>query len=384
MLSTLDKTKADLARAIEEIRTFVNSSDHANSPQAEELASVYAQACLYANQRLERCSALLAKGCRPEAIALSEADPDLLQFVASLSFSELAVWQELTGTYGWPRAESLKTQIANAINDAYAMEKQLAPLLGQHRTLALQDAPINQRLSVLRQIAGADITTAFWRDDVAVFEGQYALELGAAGQSWLNSNHFARIQDFVGQIEQEPWTSPLPESTNTVYRTALERISYEQLFPNLAVELELAYSRKDVGRLETLRADWNRVVGRLQKAKSTLSMPPLLYQRVQPIFDQLDREAEQLRQLVFQRDVQALLTAIRQEQPAEKIDVLVAAAESHGYQIPKQVLDELAVFRRLESRSKATSTLLVVISVFAAAVFIGLFYLMFQYINSQK
>ena len=113
-------------------------------------------------------------------------------------------------------------------------------------------------------------------------------------------------------------------------------------------------------------------------------MPPKIFNRVQPIFDELDREDERQRQIAFNRDVQALAWAIKQEEPVEKVDVLLAAAESHGYPILNEVFNDLAAFRKLEVRTKATSVLLVVISVFAVTVFIGLFYLMFQFVLSQK
>jgi len=384
MIPKLSLTKAELTRTLEEIRAFVSSSDHANSPDAAKLSAQYSSACRYANERLERCADLLAKGHRPEAIALSEADPDLLQLVASLAFPELDVWHELTGTYGWERAESLKIPIANAINDAYAQEKLLGSLLSEHRSLAMQDAPVQLRLNVLRQLASQDATTPFWIEDVAVFETHYAEEICASAQSHLQSNNLASIHDFVGRFEQEPWANPLPENVNTTYRFAVDRISYLHLFPKLANQLEEAYGRGDARQLQALRKEWDCNIGRLQAVKSGLQMPPKLSNRVQPIFDELDREDQRQRQIAFNRDVQALAMAIKQEEPVEKVDVLLAAVESHGYPIPKAVLDDLAAFRKLESRTKATSILLVVISVFAVAVFIGLFYLMFQFVLTQK
>jgi hypothetical protein len=384
MIPKFPLTKAELTRTIEEIRAYVNSADHSNAPDAAKLAAKFAAVCRYANQRLERCADLLGKGYRPEAIALSEADPDLLQLIATLTFLELDVWHELTGNYGWERAESLKTPIAAAINDAYAQEKQLAALLIEHRKSAMEDAPLSQRLGVLRRLAFQDVTTPFWREDIAVFERHYSEELAVGAQAFLNSNNLPAIHEFVGRYEEQPWENPLPEKVSSVYKSAVDRISYQHLFPKLANQLEDAYSRRDVPGIRSLRKEWDQYTSRLQAVRSNLQMPPQLSNRILPIFDELDREDERQRQIAFNRDVQSLAWAIKQEEPAERIDLLLAAAESHGYPIPKSVLDDLAVFRKLEVRTKATSTLLVVISVFAMAVFIGLFYLMFQFVSTQK
>ena len=211
------------------------------------MAANYAEACRYANERLERCGQLLSAGYRPEALAASEADPDLLQLVAVLTIPELDAWHELIGMYGWQCPEALKTPIANAINDAYAAQKRLAPLLTQHRGLAMQDAPLQQRLGVLRQLAADDPTTAFWREDVASFEQHYADEISAVAQGNLKANNLAAIYDFVNRFENEPWANPLPEKVANTFRFAVDRISYQQLFPKLANDLEQAYSRSDVG-----------------------------------------------------------------------------------------------------------------------------------------
>lgn len=377
MQRKLELTKGELVRVLEEIRTFVNSADHSNSPEAAKLAQQYAAACRYANDRLERCGGLIAKGHRPEAISLSQAEPDLLQLVASLTFPEMDLWQEIASTYGWDRAPALKAEIAGTINDGYATEERLSGLLNANRALAMREAPVHQRLTLLRQIASEDVTTPFWRDDVATFERQFANEMASFGQSLVQTQDIKAIEGFVARYEQEPWVTTPPEAARTVFRRAVEQVSFQRTLPNLVSEFENAHSVQAWSQLQKTRESWNRAVERLTNVGCT-RIPDAYLHRVRPIIQRMDQEAERAQQTAFANDVRALLIAIQQGEPPEKIEVLVAAADSHGIPIPNTVVAEIAAYRRQEIRGTAISTFLVIISIVAVAVFIGLIFLLFQ------
>lgn len=112
----------ELRKTTNRIRSFLQSPDQTNDSQIAVLASDYSANCELINDRLARCAELLEKGHRPEALALAEQSPDILEAMSILNFPELDEWQSLCAQYNWTRPSALQLQTANAINDAYAKQ----------------------------------------------------------------------------------------------------------------------------------------------------------------------------------------------------------------------------------------------------------------------
>ncbi|HMC64682.1 MAG TPA: hypothetical protein VKI65_07070, partial [Gemmataceae bacterium] len=68
----------DYQRIVDDIRSFLHSSDQTQSEALKEMAVAYAGACQEANQRLRRCDEFLQKGLRSEAVHFADAEPVLL------------------------------------------------------------------------------------------------------------------------------------------------------------------------------------------------------------------------------------------------------------------------------------------------------------------
>src|SRR4051812_21309796 len=116
-------------RVVEEIRTFLQSSDQLLTDRVRELADEYAAACREVNGRLWRCAELLGKGLRSEALHLAESEPPLLEQAAVLDFPGRADWDNLAVMYGLPGAQPLQVQIAEELNRAYAAQLPLEDLM---------------------------------------------------------------------------------------------------------------------------------------------------------------------------------------------------------------------------------------------------------------
>ena len=113
---------------IDEIRTFLQSSDQTLTDRIKEVARQYTAACQEANQRLSRCAEYLRKGLRTEAIHLAQAEPQLLDLVSMLDFPERSKWEEMATFYDLPVPPALKLDTAAAINEAYADDQPLEEL----------------------------------------------------------------------------------------------------------------------------------------------------------------------------------------------------------------------------------------------------------------
>lgn len=370
--------KSELVHKIEDLRTYLNSADHTLTPQIEALARDYSSACRSANERLERCSGLLRKGHRPEAISLAEAEPDLLQLVALLDFPELDIWHSLVASYGIERSPRLKLDVATAIAEAYALEAQLAELLDENRALAIREAPIKQRLALLRRIAEADSTTPFWREDVHLFERHRAEELLREGEAALATGKLNVVEKFVGAYDAENWFQVPNGELKNLHHKAATAVALQRTLPDLAQQVQAVAARRDLQTLQELRSQWGDVERRLASLGESAKIPYDLTMRVAPVFEQLDLYLSKERRAAFDRDVVVLLNAVRSERAYVEVEMLQAAAESHGFPLPRDVLTELAGYRRQETQGKAMSIMMVILAIACFLTIVVLIYLMYQ------
>ena len=364
-------TRAELSRLIETIRGYLASADQTSSPEVAELAARYAAAVHAANARLERCSELLKNGYRPEAIALAEEEPDLLKVVDLLNFNGQYAWRELVAAYGFERSPLLKFETAAALNEAYAAVERLSEPLRRHRRLALEEAPLPQRLAQLRELAAADPTTPFWQRDVESYERHHADRLLESARTAEQAADVAALATFVEAFERESWQAPVPETLTQAYAAALVKVAGAVTLPNLFRRIEAAYAAQDVALLRSCRDEWDAVDRRLVQAGRPNGIPPAVGQRVAPFFGFLDRESEHRRRAAFDRDVRLLAAALRRGASYEEVELLRATADSHGYPLPAEAVAALNGYRRQEAHGKALSVVAVVLAVVAVAFFVA-------------
>jgi hypothetical protein len=353
---------------VEEMRTFINSADHTNNPRTADLASQYADAAREANARLQRASELLQNGHRTAAIQYADAAPELLSLVTTLNFPELSQWQEVAASYGWERAPAIKTEIAATLSDAYALERELQPLLKRHRWLALRNAPIAERLAALREIAAADHTSPIWLDDIAVFEQERARELTLLGQAATRAHDFAQLERFVAEYKQEKWTNPPPEPLQALNRQAVSVFHVQRTLPQLAGEMANHLWRQDGPRVLELLKSWNEVCDDVRQARPGWEPPPELMATVQPAVQLAHKVAEQQRFAAFQADLQELTIAIDTDARPEEVALLTAKVESHGFGLPAATRKALAEHRHAEATASALNTAMIVSVVLALLV----------------
>src|SRR5258708_33471989 len=126
----------DHHQLVDEIRSFLYSSDQTMTDSLKQLGAAYMTACQEVNARLRRCAEYLQQGLRSEAIHLAQTEPALLDELAVLDFPGRSDWDEICLTYGLPAPPQLNIEAAEALNEAYADALPLEGLLRQHRLLA--------------------------------------------------------------------------------------------------------------------------------------------------------------------------------------------------------------------------------------------------------
>ena len=278
----------DLQRLIDDIRSQLQASSCELNERLRGLAEEYAEACSEANERLRKCERLLRQQLRSEAIHLADADPNLLDTVATLDFPEKAQWDEILGMYELRQAEPLLLQVARDLNEAYAVVQPLQKLLARHRLLALTRAPLNQRLAVMRKLDAQDQTAFVWDDDIRVFERARFTEIEAEAKEAARRRDPAVLSSLVSEIERTEWREDPPGHLLGGVRKlagSVTKATAEEELQEITGDLERAFNLLDVHAAREARTRWDTAAAR---ARLTPNDPR--QERVEPILGWLTDE----------------------------------------------------------------------------------------------
>lgn len=355
---------------VEEIRTFLNSGDHTNSPRMTEKASEFAAVARATNERLQRCAEWMQNGQRTAAVQFANMQPDLIEMTTTLRFERLDQWAECSATYGWERAPAIKEEIASRLSTAYAEERQWDELLKRHRRLALQKAGIVPRLATLREIAAADHTSPFWRNDIAVLEEERARQLVDAGEVAIRHQDYAKIDRFLKEYKAESWISAPPDRLVALHAQSVAVFHVQRSLPSLAGEIGAAIRRQNGTQVLALLSQWNEVVGDVRRVKPDWQPPAALMVAVQPAIEYAAQVDDHKRVAEFHADLQQLHVGIDSNAGSEEIALLVAKVESHGMGIPPATRKALSELRHSEATSTALNTAMIVSVIMAMVVLI--------------
>lgn len=279
---------ADYHEIVEQIRTAMHAGASVQNGRLAGLASAYADACADAANRLARCHRLLQQGLRTEAIQLAEAHPKLLDTLAVLDFPERPEWDDLVQMHDLAAAPRIPLEPARLLNEAYAEEDPLQDLLRRHRRLALQRAPLRQRIAVLRQLAVQDPNNAIWVDDLRAFEQFRMLEIQDEATEALRQHDAERLGRLVAEVEQSGWIDQPSRPLVLSLRKADAQIKAERSrteLEDIAGRLEEAHNTRDPFRARQARQDWTRLASAI-----SLERDDPLAERVYPALDWLDEQ----------------------------------------------------------------------------------------------
>jgi len=234
---------ADYQRTVDEIMQVVLNPQAGTPPSAfAALAKRYAEAVREVNDRLRECDRLLRQGHRAEAIRQAEDEPNLLDSVAILDFSERQMWAGLTAHNGLPSPPELLIDIAADVN-----------------LHALARSPLRARIDVMRKIAELDQDSPVWESDIREFEkariSQLAKEVELAGKN-RDAVALAALEEEISSPEwREQPPKRLAERTSRLHIELRATQARAQLV-KLQAQLNEAYSDLDVERGRSIRQQW--------------------------------------------------------------------------------------------------------------------------------
>ena len=255
MLSTTD--------CINRIQSLIDAGGEVTREQVAELVWAYAAYCRQVNEKAKKCLDLLRQGRRTDARKLAKEPPDLEQELNLLDFPEREEWLDLCEGAGLPIRQSLDTQAARSIiQEVYGDTGRMDQLLRTFRRMSLGQAPLADRLRMLRAIRRADPDHDFWEDDVRAYETARLEELVAEAKAADTHGDLARIEQILGELRGGEWLTPPTSHINGIEKIAgphRRQYAYGR-FRELLDDLHRAHGEMDDERCRRLLAEWQGVI----------------------------------------------------------------------------------------------------------------------------
>ncbi len=359
------------------IRSFLAGVDQINTPEMARAADDFADACRLTNDRLRRCLDFLRRGHRSEAIHLAEAHPNLLDVSTALDIAELPEWEMLCAGYGWARPPRILVESAQELNEAYALEQELQPLLLRHRRLAMEEAPLSERLGVLRELIKADPTNPGWDVDVCAYERVRLRELRADTQAVISKRDVRAIDRLWAEVTDQPWRAPVSADIRTALETASVALHREQALQDLRSllpQLHDAYAAMSYSDCKRVVARWCSIVSTDQ-----LSLPPELREEIRPVNNWLAEQDDlRERRKELQQACDVLRRVMDVDAPVTELQLRYREAKSFELDLPEDVEREYAkklkIYEQQEQTRRRTLLIIMISLAVTALIAIWIFY----------
>jgi hypothetical protein len=255
----------DYARLVDDIRSFLQSTDQTLTEELRGWAEAYSSACRETNQRLRRCEDFLEKGLQSEAVHFAQGEPALLDVVAALDFPERAQWEEICSFYSLPAPPRLMLSTAEALNEAYANIQPLQHLLRKHRLLALSRAPLSERLTAMRQLAAVDAGNPVWGEDIGEFEAVRGRQIESELREAVRTEDGRTVDALVAETRATSWQNGPPAGLLATAQWAAqirEARRVQEKFRGMVHDLAVARKAEDIAALRELQERWNEEANR--------------------------------------------------------------------------------------------------------------------------
>lgn len=335
---------------VDNLNGFLASTQPGQDERIQESASEYAKLCRQANDRLRKCADALRRGLRSDAIQLAEAEPNLLDLVASLDFPDLPAWREACRSFGFQEPPALLIEAATVLNEAYSIEQPVQTLMARHRLLALGRAPLNERLAVMRKIAELDPSSAFWDDDIRLFEQARLTEVRSQIKALVAAGNRATIAHLHDEVETSEWRANVPADLRRILKDAASQLTTAQgltELQRLLPKLNDAYGAMAYDHCKSLLGQWAATV-----AANDVVVPQGLQEQVDPIFGWVEEEdLRREQQAAFEQACDALQQALDTDQPTPALERAFQALMAFHRDLPEDLEDRYR--HRLLSRANA-------------------------------
>ena len=201
----------EITALITRIDSAMARADGAGNDAMRSLMPELREAIDDVNAALREVDALLFQGLRDEAIGLHEEEFPAL--AARLNLEDREEWPELerflvVAGVGFPPKIDFDT--LSSLESAHAELEGLRRPLDRLRRMALERAPVAQRLSVLRELRRADSTKPVWTQAIKDHEQARVAELHQEVRRVLATRDPQAIATVHAELVNPDWGIPIP------------------------------------------------------------------------------------------------------------------------------------------------------------------------------
>ena len=227
--------------------------ENAQEGVVEHLAVEYARLSSEAYKRLETCAAMLEKGSEYQALQLAEAEPPLMDLIATLSFEQATVWADLCAERSLPCPEKFDAHLLQGLERVYA--KGITPnhpLYRDYRA-AVMSRNDAQAIQVIRSIARLSPEDANAKTEVQRLENKlFQLNLQNL-RKIIGDRNPAEVMACLEEIERYAGSTRLEEISEVCEAVKIRRVEQqrEAVFES-GLLMETLRSRYEGGEWEGL------------------------------------------------------------------------------------------------------------------------------------
>ena len=338
MLDTIEDIRSfagELKQALDSLKEGVagNSKD-----LVAQLLAQYSVMIPEVDKRLAKCGALLERGLRDEALSYASDAPSLLDVVGFLDLESQQHWEKWKASlamHEMPIPVGPQVDIARELHEAEMYLAQIKPLLSKYRRAVLANAPLIQRLGLLRTLREADPTCLAWIESIQEHEKQRLMDMEAEVRDAFRQKNETALQGLNKELRAQWIERPSAHLVASV-KKSLKKVTENRVgnqIQTITGALVLAKEEGDLDSARALREQWSA----LESEDGSFSVDDPNVIKVSPVLDwvqkhddieqmYLDLESEIDRQPVLRKERLAWINSLKQS--CSKIDGLATDLET--------------------------------------------------------
>ena len=315
--------------------------------QIIDLSAEYAEECADLNARMRQVAELLKAGLRGEAMAIADAEPQVLDRFAELDFPESGEWYGLVLEMGLEPPPPLLQDVAEEIDQAYADQGSLEKLLMRHRLLALRRAPLAIRIENLRHMLAKQPEHPLWENDLRDYENARIKEIVNEAKTAKGKGNVQALEMLTEEINSD-WSIGISNQLKkSISRSAQELYAEKarEQIADLNVQLNQCLAEFDVENGNRIRAEWNQ-----QQTIANLPIDHPLTSDVAEVFAWLDDELVHAEEdMRYQAAFRNLEASLDDRLPFEQIEQRFYTVKRFQQEIPPVLETRYAEHHRLHA-----------------------------------
>jgi hypothetical protein len=328
----------ELQQAVRLLAEFTSASNPEVTPEIKQASAIYAAACRQVNDRLSECDRLVSVNQRSEAIRQVQLEPDVLDLYKLITFPMYDEWQMAAQLLEEIKAPpTLNAEAARRLNQAYAAEEVVQPLLVELRQLVLQRAPLSRRLELMRLLCKAEPTNVLWYDDVRAYESVRIDELRMEMTKPEVTSNWDQVRALYAEVSSKEWQTSPPldlvdaiKKVRTSFRRRAMKQAMDQINPRLVREMQAG----NLDAVVPLISQANEIANQYGVA----STDPLMQTVTEAADWVLAERKERKLQQEFAEEVQRFRTALQDGTDWYYVQNHFRAVKSYNRPIPPDVL----------------------------------------------